>query len=423
MVPEAPSSEPTTPGSDPAGERVVRPQRCARRAGANGRNAGSRCPSTHGPVDFPQDRGSTLFAPRPAASRSGCTTGKLDQEDFLVLVRRGAARSSRARSDPLRQWDFVHCPVGTAHMIARRRGRRLRRARGRRSGAPGRRRMGRLHRRRGRAPPRRRGRARDVGPPRRRTTRFPEPTSDPLRRLAARLLGRRARDASTTLARHGARGRDRRATEQRQDDAVQRAHSRRRGDHRVRVGDREAERRHGGDRRRPPPAARRARLRSEGDAGGDPRRRRPGHGAGAARQPAPGRRDPRRARRLLARRDAGGRPRDAPARAARRRSRSRRAPARARREGGEVGRRGEAGRARDARPAARAPRCREDARRLVGRAAAGARPADDEAAPHGRERAAAGSTASSRPSSPTCRRRRRPSSATARPRSTRSCGG
>ena len=38
--------------------------------------------------------------------------------------------------------------------------------------------------------------------------------------------------------------------------------------------------------------------------------------------------------------------------------------------------------------AARAPRCGEDARGLAGRGAAGARPADDEAAPHGRERAA-----------------------------------
>ena len=101
--------------------------------------------------------------------------------------------------------------------------------------------------------------------------------------------------------RDGARGRHRGAPEQRQDDAVQRPHARRRRDHGLCVGDREAERRHGRDRRRPPPAARRARLRPEGDARGSPRRRRPGHRPRAARQPAPGRRDPRGPGRLLGR--------------------------------------------------------------------------------------------------------------------------
>ena len=82
----------------------------------------------------------------------------------------------------------------------------------------------------------------------------------------------------------------------------------------------------------------------------------PGHRAGAARRPAPGRCRPRGRGRLHARRRSGGRPRDARARAARRRPRPRRAAARAGREAGEVRRRGAAEGARGADGAARAPR-------------------------------------------------------------------
>ena len=67
--------------------------------------------------------------------------------------------------------------------------------------------------------------------------------------------------------------------------------------------------------------------------------------------------------------------------------------------------------------AARAPRRRQDARRLAGRAAARARAADDEAAARDRERAGRRSTCSSRRSSPSCPTRRPPSSARASPRS------
>ena len=84
----------------------------------------------------------------------------------------------------------------------------------------------------------------------RRAGRSPQASSDGTPRADARAR-------STTLAADGARGRDRRATEQRQDDAVQRADPRGRGDHGVRVGDRQAERRHGDDRRRAPRPARR----------------------------------------------------------------------------------------------------------------------------------------------------------------------
>ena len=82
----------------------------------------------------------------------------------------------------------------------------------------------------------------------------------------------------------------------------------------------------------------------------------------------------------------GRRPRDLQARAARRRPRPRRAAPRARREAGEVRRREAAGRGRGAEEGARARRRGRRADRLHGRAAAGARAADDEADDRGRER-------------------------------------
>jgi uncharacterized cupin superfamily protein len=39
-----------------------------------------------------------------------------DQEDFLVLAGEGLL-IVEGRERPLRQWDFVHCPPGTNHMI------------------------------------------------------------------------------------------------------------------------------------------------------------------------------------------------------------------------------------------------------------------------------------------------------------------
>ena len=39
-----------------------------------------------------------------------------DQEDFLVLVGE-ALLIVEGEERPLRQWDFVHCPAGTNHII------------------------------------------------------------------------------------------------------------------------------------------------------------------------------------------------------------------------------------------------------------------------------------------------------------------
>jgi uncharacterized cupin superfamily protein len=39
-----------------------------------------------------------------------------DQEDFLVLSGE-ALLIAEGEERPLRQWDFVHCPAGTRHMI------------------------------------------------------------------------------------------------------------------------------------------------------------------------------------------------------------------------------------------------------------------------------------------------------------------
>ena len=110
---------------------------------------------------------------------------------------------------------------------------------------------------------------------------LPETTlvSNHHRRVQRTRRGRRP-SALTTLAADGARGRDRRATEQRQDDAVQRADPRGGGDHGVRVGDRQAQRRHGRDRRRAPRPGRRA-------AGARRRQRRPPYGSSTSPGRAP----------------------------------------------------------------------------------------------------------------------------------------
>jgi len=50
------------------------------------------------------------------ASRWRCTTGRSDQEDFLVLAGEALLIVERDKR-PLRQWDLVHCPAGTKHVI------------------------------------------------------------------------------------------------------------------------------------------------------------------------------------------------------------------------------------------------------------------------------------------------------------------
>ena len=40
-----------------------------------------------------------------------------DQEGFLFLSRRGACSSSRHEEQPLRAWDYFHCPPNVSHTI------------------------------------------------------------------------------------------------------------------------------------------------------------------------------------------------------------------------------------------------------------------------------------------------------------------
>jgi uncharacterized cupin superfamily protein len=67
-----------------------------------------------GATDFPQV-GINLFVLRPAEP-IGMYHWEADQEDFLVLS--GEALLIIEREErPLKQWDFVHCPAGTKHII------------------------------------------------------------------------------------------------------------------------------------------------------------------------------------------------------------------------------------------------------------------------------------------------------------------
>ena len=111
-----------------------------------------------GAADFPQvGINVTVLGPGEPMSMYHWET---DQEDFLVLAGEALAIVEGVER-PLKQWDFVHCPPGTNHVIvgageqpcvvlavgARERSRGLR--------------LGRLHRRRSRAAPRRRRRRGD----------------------------------------------------------------------------------------------------------------------------------------------------------------------------------------------------------------------------------------------------------------------
>ena len=83
-----------------------------------------------------------------------------DQEDFLVLAGEALA-IIEGEERPLRQWDFVHCPPGTNHVvIGAGTGPCLVLAVGARDRSTGAR-LGRVHRCRSRATPRRRRRAGD----------------------------------------------------------------------------------------------------------------------------------------------------------------------------------------------------------------------------------------------------------------------
>jgi uncharacterized cupin superfamily protein len=67
-----------------------------------------------GPLDFPQV-GITLFVLGPGEP-IGMYHWEADQEDFLLLYG-DALLLVEGEERPLRQWDFVHCPAGTNHMI------------------------------------------------------------------------------------------------------------------------------------------------------------------------------------------------------------------------------------------------------------------------------------------------------------------
>ena len=110
-VPEAPL-ERTDVGLVPAGPGwFVLNARDARWRDREGR--GYSLPF-EGRTDFPQV-GVTLFVLGPGEP-IGMYHWEADQEDFLVLAGE-ALLIVEGEERPLRQWDFVHCPAGTKHVI------------------------------------------------------------------------------------------------------------------------------------------------------------------------------------------------------------------------------------------------------------------------------------------------------------------
>ena len=111
MAPEA-SFEQTESGLVPAGEGwFVLNARAARWRHREGR--GERLPF-EGDAEFPQV-GISLFVLAPGEP-IGMYHWEADQEDFLVLAGE-ALLIVEGEERRLQQWDFVHCPAGTEHMI------------------------------------------------------------------------------------------------------------------------------------------------------------------------------------------------------------------------------------------------------------------------------------------------------------------
>jgi uncharacterized cupin superfamily protein len=111
MVPEAPF-ERTEHGPIPAGAGwFVLNARDARWFDTPG--AGKE-PTLQGSGDFPQ-LGLGLNVLEPGAPMA-MYHWETDQEDFLVLAGE-ALLIIEGEERPLRQWDFVHCPPGTQHVI------------------------------------------------------------------------------------------------------------------------------------------------------------------------------------------------------------------------------------------------------------------------------------------------------------------
>jgi uncharacterized cupin superfamily protein len=111
MVSEAPLEQ-TESGIVPAGEGwFVLNARDARWRQAEGR--GARL-DFDGETEFPQV-GINLFVLAPGEPM-GMYHWEADQEDFLVLSG-DALLIIEGEERPLRQWDFVHCPPETKHII------------------------------------------------------------------------------------------------------------------------------------------------------------------------------------------------------------------------------------------------------------------------------------------------------------------
>jgi uncharacterized cupin superfamily protein len=111
MVPGAPLEQ-TDTGLVPAGEGwFILNAREARWRNREGR--GFSLPF-EGSTDFPQV-GTNLFV-LPPGEPIGMYHWEADQEDFLVLYGE-ALLIVEGEERPLRQWDFVHCPPGTKHII------------------------------------------------------------------------------------------------------------------------------------------------------------------------------------------------------------------------------------------------------------------------------------------------------------------
>jgi uncharacterized cupin superfamily protein len=111
LIPEAPLDQ-TETGLVPAGEGwfVLNAQE-SRWLHADGR--GARL-SFDGGVYFPQV-GISLFVLAPGEP-IGMYHWEADQEDFLMLSGE-AVLIIEGDERPLRQWDFVHCPAETKHII------------------------------------------------------------------------------------------------------------------------------------------------------------------------------------------------------------------------------------------------------------------------------------------------------------------
>jgi uncharacterized cupin superfamily protein len=110
-VPEAPLDE-TDTGVVPSGEGwfVVNAQDAR---WLHGQGRGARL-TFEGDVEFPQV-GISLFVLAPGEPM-GMYHWEADQEDFLVLAGE-ALLLVEGEERPLRQWDFVHCPPHTKHIV------------------------------------------------------------------------------------------------------------------------------------------------------------------------------------------------------------------------------------------------------------------------------------------------------------------